>query len=68
MKDPSPVFDKLRKNLINSSPGSWPGYSKPRPMEAMYRGKFQLQEKNERRQFSHAVYLTTEMQISERGK
>uniref|UniRef100_A0ABI0P3D2 MDM4 regulator of p53 n=1 Tax=Bos taurus TaxID=9913 RepID=A0ABI0P3D2_BOVIN len=47
VKDPSPLYDMLRKNLVALATAA----------TAKCRGKFQFQEKN-RRQYSHTAYLT----------
>ncbi|XP_021783791.1 protein Mdm4 isoform X3 [Macaca nemestrina] len=60
VKDPSPLYDMLRKNLVTlatATTGSQYGYSKSRPTEAKYRGKFHFQEKNYRRRYPHTAYL-----------
>lgn len=48
VKYPSPLYDKLQRNLVVSTPGPQHRYSEPRPTEATCRGKFQLQEKSQR--------------------
>ncbi|XP_029791411.1 protein Mdm4 isoform X3 [Suricata suricatta] len=62
VKDPSPLYDMLRKNLVTlatATTGSQYGYSKSRPTEAKFRRKSQFQEKNGRREYSYTAYLTT---------
>lgn len=48
VKYPSPLCDKLRRNLVVSTPGPQHRYSEPRLSEAKCRGKFQFQDKNQR--------------------
>lgn len=47
VKDPSPLYDMLRKNLVTLATAT----------TAKYRGKFYFQEKNYRRQYPHTAYL-----------
>ncbi|XP_032734286.1 protein Mdm4 isoform X6 [Lontra canadensis] len=49
VKDPSPLYDMLRKNLITLASAT----------TAKCRRKFQFQEKNGRRQYSCTAYLTS---------
>uniref|UniRef100_A0A2K6SI17 DM2 domain-containing protein n=1 Tax=Saimiri boliviensis boliviensis TaxID=39432 RepID=A0A2K6SI17_SAIBB len=48
VKDPSPLYDMLRKNLVTLATATTDahGYSKSRPTEAKCSRKFRFQEKN----------------------
>lgn len=52
VKDPSPLYDMLRKNLVSLATAT----------TAMCRGELQFQEESRRKQYSHTAYLTAETQ------
>ncbi|XP_014388015.1 PREDICTED: protein Mdm4 isoform X6 [Myotis brandtii] len=56
VKDPSPLYAMLRKNLVALTTAT----------AAKCRGKAQFQEKYRRRQYSHTAYLTEQMHTFQR--
>ncbi|XP_070253367.1 protein Mdm4 isoform X7 [Myotis yumanensis] len=56
VKDPSPLYAMLRKNLVALTTAT----------AAKRRGKSQFQEKYRRRQYSHTAYLTEQMHTFQR--